>query len=68
MLDAVGCLSVTVMGFLLVNAGFVASMCIGGVESRLEVVLFIRDRTEVKSVLGVVVSAPTVNFVTTVGE
>lgn len=56
------------MGFLLTNAGFVASMCLGGVESRLEVVLVIRDRTEVKSVLGVVVSAPTVNFMTTVGE
>lgn len=48
LLDAVGCLSVIVMGFLLTNAGFVASVCLGGVESRSEDVLVILDMTEVK--------------------
>lgn len=48
LLDAVGCLSVIVMGLLLTNAGFLASVGLSGVESLLEDVLVILDMTEVK--------------------
>lgn len=48
LLDAVGCLSVTVMGLLLTNAGFLARVGLGGVESRSEDVLVILDMTEAK--------------------